>query len=254
MNIVLAIISTRRPGNVKFIQDLCKGHSCHWFVNNNEGDAYKAAGADWVLECGTNICSARNTALEYASRFKLPCVQISDDLRSIKQIFIDVSGKRETKFVTVEYACNLLVEQMQKHDAYFGGVAVTNNPLNYSGEDVSTDKLIVNDLICLMPGCAAFDEQLALKEDYDMCVRQLLDKNRIVRLNNILCDFPHRQNEGGANAYRNEITEAAATSALMAKWPKYIVPHKTRPGQVSLNYKAINDKLNGIEPVDMFNL
>lgn len=246
----LSIISTKRPQNVRFMQDLCKPFTCAWFVNNGERQQYMDAGADVVYESGTNICSARNMAIMLADG--KPCIQISDDLRSIKKIQTDSGGKRATVFVDIPYSVNFLLDEMEKYGAYFGGMAINNNPLNYTGVDVSTNKLIVNDFICAMPGPYKFDEDLALKEDYDMCVRQLLDGNSIVRCNNILCDFPHRQNEGGANTYRNTETEDAATKKLMAKWPKYIIPHKTRPGQVSLDYRALEKRKNGIEPTNLF--
>lgn len=251
-NFFLAIISTKRPQNVKFIQEqLCKGIKCYWYVNEGEAGEYFRSGANFVYEAGTNICHARNLAIKMAWDVKLPCIQISDDLRNVKQVSIE-NNKRNSIFIDVPFAIERLIGEVKKYNAYFGGVAINNNPLNYTGQDVSTDKLIVNDFICLMPGANYFDEKLALKEDYDYCVTELLDGRKIVRLNNILCDFPHRQNEGGANTYRNDTTEAAATRALMAKWPKYIIPHKTRPGQVSLDYKAIQRRISGTEPTSLF--
>jgi hypothetical protein len=248
----LAIISTKRPGNVTFMQKLCEPFECHWYVNYGEEQDYKEAGAKYIWSGGNNICYARNLAIQRATMVNLPCVQISDDLRSIRRIRLDVSGKRVIKLSNVAETVNELISQLKKHNAFFGGVAINNNPLNYTGEDVSTDKLIVNDFICMMPSLYRFDESLALKEDYDMCVFQLLEGHKIIRLNNILCDFPHRTNPGGANTYRNDATEDAATRAIMAKWPKYIIPHKTRPGQISLDYKAIERRLKGQEPTSLF--
>lgn len=250
----LSIISTKRSQNVQFIQSLCKGLNCNWFVNTGEGSDYINAGAHATYESGDNICAARNMAISLAGADNMPCIQISDDLKSVKKLTVDSSGKRHLEFIDIAYVCVLLISELKKHNANFGGVAINNNPLNYTGIDVSTNKLIVNDFICVMPGTYIFDEELALKEDYDMCVRQLIDGNKIIRLNNILCDFPHRQNDGGANTYRNESTESAATRALMAKWPKYIVPHKTRPGQVSLDYRAIEKRIKGIEPENLFGI
>lgn len=95
------------------------------------------------------------------------------------------------------------------------------------------------------------DPATALKEDYDMNVYMALNGG-IARCNNLLCMFPHRGNAGGANTYRNEATEAAANAAVMAKWPKYLIPHKTRPGQISIDYKAIERKIKGAEPTSLF--
>jgi hypothetical protein len=238
-NFHLAIISTGRPQNVEFMQKLCEPFQCNWYVNNGEADVYRFAGANFVFESGTNICQARNLALEHAFENALPCIQISDDLRSIKQIYLDEASKRKTEFVTVEYVCKRLVWSLQQTKLIYGGVAVSSNPLNYTGEDVSTDKLIVNDFICVMPSDYRFDEDLALKEDYDMSILNLLEAGGVLRLNNVLCDFPHRQNKGGANIYRNDNTEGIATQKLLAKWPQFVKMNPRRPGQVLLNYPAI---------------
>jgi len=244
MDFHLAIISTSRPQNVEFMQSMCEPYKCHWYVNLGEYQAYEDAGAHVINECALNICHARNQAIKDADELGIPCIQISDDLRNIKSIIIDSNGKRKTQFETVNNICNELIHQLHENNLFYGGVAISSNPLNYTGVDTSIDKLIVNDFICLMPGAGLFDEALALKEDYDMSIRQLLGCGGIARLNNILCDFPHRQNNGGANTYRNDSTEAEATKKLLAKWPNFVRMNPRRPGQVLLNYKAIREYKN----------
>lgn len=235
------------------MQTMCDPYQCHWYVNTGEYEAYEAAGAHVVNECGTNICQARNEAIKDADIMGWPCIQISDDLRNMKSIYIDVDGKRKTTFESVKNICNELLHMMWAHSCLYGGVAVSNNPLNYNGEDFSTDKLIVNDFICLMPGAGLFDETLALKEDYDMSIRHLLGAG-VLRLNNVLCDFPHRQNKGGANTYRDDSTEGEATRKLIAKWPDFVRMNPRRPGQVLLNYKAIREFKDSQNKNKLFNL
>lgn len=252
-NFHLAIISTKRPENVEFMQKLCEPLECHWYVNEGERDVYLNAGAHYVNDMATNICEARNNALNAAAFKNLPCIQISDDLRSIKRIWLGSNGKRKTEFETVQNVCNEMVHRLQETNLIYGGVAVSNNALNYTGEDISTDKLIVNDFICMMPSNYRFDEALALKEDYDMSIRQLIEVGGVLRLNNVLCDFPHRQNKGGANEYRNDISEAYANEMLLKKWPNFVKMNPRRFNQVLLNYPAIRaHKTN--KPNNLFNL
>lgn len=249
-NIRLAIISTGRPGNVPFMKKFCAPYKCHWYVNDGERQAYMDAGADIVQECGNNISEARNAALRNAWGNELISCQLSDDIRSIK--YID----KNTKPKIIEFDTALTI--MHRVLAYglkktkIVGVAPTDNALNYTGEDVSDGKLVGFSLFLYAPTGPLFDPAVALKEDYDMNIQHIIDGNAILRCNTLLCNFPHRQNEGGANTYRNDSTEAAATRALMAKWPKYIIPHKTRPGQVSLDYRALEKRKNGIEPTSLF--
>lgn len=252
-NFHLAIISTGRPGNVEFMQKLCEPLECHWYVNNGERSVYEFAGAQHVHDMATNICEARNNALNAAAFMNAPCIQLSDDLRSIKTISLGADGKRKTTYDTVKNVCNEMIFRLQETGLIYGGIAVSSNPLNYNGEDESTDKLIVNDFICMMPSKYRFDENLALKEDYDMSIRQLIEVGGVLRMNNVLCDFPHRQNKGGANDYRNDITEGEATKKLLAKWPNFVKMNSRRPGQVLLNYPAIRS-YKASKPNNLFNL
>jgi hypothetical protein len=225
---------------------MCEPHKCHWYVNTGEYEVYINAGAHSVAECGTNICQARNAAILQADELGLPCIQISDDLRNIKEYYFNHFGEKKFNFLTVYDVISRLLFQIQGTGLFYAGVAVSSNPLNYTGENFTTDKLIVNDFVCLMPGAGLFDETLALKEDYDMSIRHLLS-NGVLRFNNILCEFPHRQNKGGANTYRDDSTEGEATKKLIAKWPNFVKMNPRRPGQVLLNYKAIRESKNNTQ-------
>lgn len=234
----LSIMSHARPNNVKFMQKMCEPFICNWYVINGEEQDYINAGAHNVFGCPPGISIARNIAMEHAFTLGLPSIQISDDLRNIKQIHLD-NGKRITQFVTVEKVADMLIWALTQSKFFYGGVAVTSNALNYTGTDVTFDKLVVCDFNCFLPGCMSFDNNLKQKEDYDMTVRQLLEHGGVVRLDNVLCDFPHRNNAGGANTYRNFDTEKLAMEELIKKWPFYFKLHRTRENQVSLDTKRI---------------
>lgn len=234
----LSIMSHARPNNVAFMQKACAPFIVNWYVIKGEEQEYLDAGAHKVFGCDAGISIARNLAMDHAFAYNLPSIQISDDLRNIKKIRLE-DGKRVTEFVTVEYVADLLIQELTGRKLFYGGVAVTSNPLNYTGDDITTDKLVVCDFNCFMPGCVPFDTDLKQKEDYDMTVRQLLEHGGVVRLDNILCDFPHRNNAGGANTYRNFETEKLAMEELIRKWPFYLKLHRTRENQVSLDTKRI---------------
>lgn len=238
------MISHKRPFNVKKITELIG--PCTFFVNIGESEDYIKAGAEAVIECGTNICHARNKAILCAQAIGLPSIQVSDDLKSLKQVRMKEDGEnREVWHVDFEHVCRTMLNELERTRFFYGGVAVTTNRLNYTGEDFSHDKLIVCDLICIMPGPYKFDEDMALKEDYDLSISQLLEVGGLVRCNQFLCDFPHRDNDGGANTYRNSQTEDAATQKLYSKWGPLVKKHPTREGQIALNYTAIKDRRAG---------
>lgn len=241
INAHVAVISHKRESNIHKIQDFVG--DCTFYVNVGERLNYLNAGAATVLSAGTNICEARNKAIDDAVALGVPSIQISDDLKSISLLKMVNGRVAKTKICFEEVAIQMICE-LKRKNFLFGGVAVSTNTLNYTGIDFSYDKLIVNDFICMMPSKYRFDVELALKEDYDMTIRQILEVGGVVRMNNIICDFPHRENIGGANEYRDAASELLATKKLMEKHPYTIVNHKTRPGQVALNYKAIREPKN----------
>jgi hypothetical protein len=249
INAWVAVISHKRTENIQKIQEVL-GCGVTFYVNKGCGAEYEGAGAERVVECGHDIVSAHNRATIEAWHNKLPSWHISDDLKKITQIKL-LDGKRVITPTTFNEVANDIQRAIDMNEAVYGAVAVNSNPLNYTGEDYSFDKLIVNDMFCIWPNAdeaieaALFDPAVALKEDYDMCIRQLVAGRPIIRANKYLCDFPHRQNAGGANTYRNTETEDAATQALYNKWGSLIKKHATRPGQISLNYKEIEQYKRG---------
>lgn len=249
LNAWIAVISHKRTENIPKIQEIL-GCGVTFYVNKGCGPEYEAAGAERVVECGEDIVAAHNMATIQGWANKVPSWHISDDLKRITEISL-VEGKRVITPITFNEVAEDIMSAMGFENAIYGGIAVNNNPLNYTGEAYSYDKLIVNDMFCVWPDPrgpveeALFDPGVALKEDYDMCIRQLVAGRPIVRANKYLCDFPHRQNAGGANTYRNTETENAATAALYKKWGECIKKHPTRPGQISLNYKAIDQYRRG---------
>lgn len=242
INAHIGVISHKRPFNVEKIREIIG--ECTFFVNVGEKQSYIDAGAKYVIECGDNICQARNTAIREARKNNLPSIQVSDDLRSLKKVQLK-EGKHIVEQVTFEYVCATMLNELKRMNYFYGGVAVTTNRLNYTGDDFSYDKLIVCDLICVMPSKYEFDENMALKEDYDLTISQLVSVGGVVRCNQFLCDFPHRDNKGGANTYRDNSTEQIATDKLYAKWDSCIKKHATREGQISLNYQEISLRKGG---------
>ena len=234
----IAVISHKRPQNIKPIQEIIG--ECTFFVNHGELGTYMDAGATHAIECGTNICQARNSAIKYARAMNVPSIQVSDDLRSLKSVVLE-EGKYIVEEATFSQVVNVMIDELRVKNYFYGGVAVTTNRLNYTGVDFSYDKLIVCDLVCIMPSKYYFDEHMYLKEDYDMTITQILEVGGVVRCNQFLCDFPHRDNEGGANTYRTSEAELDATMRISEKWGELIKKHPTRDGQISLNYKAIKE-------------
>lgn len=228
----LAVISTKRPDNVLKLSQ--KIGNATWYVNEDEVDRYKDKGAEFVVGCEKNISAARNQATMDARSKGLISVQCSDDLVSI--LFGGPEGFYKINF---QRAVEELLRTKQQHNGNYGGCAVTGNRLNYTGIDVRLQKFVPCDLIYVAQDCPLFSVELALKEDYDICLELITGGGVVTRNDNVICTFPHRENKGGANTYRNSKTEDAVTKKMFEKWGDLIVPHRTRPGQISMNYPKL---------------
>lgn len=240
LGVFVSVISHKRPQNIQKIVSLIGG--CTFFVNNGEKESYIAEGAKSVIESGDNICAARNRAIIEANKLGVPCIQVSDDLRYLRKIYFpEGEDKRQVCPIDFEEVVLAMVKELKRKKFYYGGVAVTSNRMNYrKGVDFDYDKLIVNDLICIMPDCPwVFDEYVALKEDYDFTLTNILLNGGVVRCNQFFGQFPHRENDGGANLYRNTSSESEANKKIIEKWGDFIKLHHSRENQISFNYSAI---------------
>lgn len=242
----MAVISTKRPERVAPMLQVLGSIISTWYVSEGEEEAYISAGlpTDRVKGCLKNISAARNSALKDARIHNACSIQSSDDLRSVKTPFLS-EGKYQRKRITVQDAISHLLRTSQITKRVYGGVALTSNVQNYRGESVSLDKFVACDLILVGPSCSLFDETVALKEDYDMTLTAMMTHGGVFRCENVLCDFPHRDNAGGANTYRTAEAEKAVTQRLFKKWGDLIALHPTRQGQIILNYSKIKRIFRG---------
>jgi hypothetical protein len=82
---LFCIISKGRPANVAKMQTLFEGTGIYptWVVGAGEEEAYTKGGAKSVVE-GGKLCASRNKAITLALAAGKWCVQLSDDLSSVK--------------------------------------------------------------------------------------------------------------------------------------------------------------------------
>lgn len=231
LGVHLGIISHLRPGNVRPMQALVGPAT--WFVGKGEADVYRQAGAADVVEGGA-LCRSRNMALASAWSNDYPSMQLSDDLKRVQQI-----TQPSMKVVPIPFAqaAASLLAGMRDARAMLAGAAVTSNKLNFNAkEPVSYGKFILGDFIIVEPCDLFFDENLRLKEDYDYTLQHLKQFERVFRMNDIMPDFVHRSNTGGACAIRTPGTEQEAIAYLKAKHPGCIVDNPKRPNEIFLRW------------------
>ena len=226
-----AIISSRRPDRVPEMQR--HAPDCTWFVGNGEANDYRMNGAIKVVESG-GLCESRNAALETAFKQGLPCVQLSDDLKSIKK----AHDKKNIEPYSLNKACKEMLHLGKTYKAKLVGVAPTANAFYYNPLQPFKQKaFIVGDMIMVFPCDHRFDENLLLKEDYDFTLKHLQKEGKVLRVNFILAEFAHRTNKGGAVSYRTSMLEKTCIAYLKRKWGKLIRDNPRRPDEILLNLK-----------------
>lgn len=229
----VAVVSSGRPGNVPAMEAHLAGLGPTWYVGTDEAGDYRYAGADRVVEAG-GLIDARNAALDAAGR--LPCVQLSDDLRRMG--WATGTTRDSVAPLTVAAAVDRLLAAMAEHGAQLAGAAPTDNPY-FAKPRVHTSAFIVGDFIVVAASCPLrFDPALRLKEDYDYTLQHLAAVGRVARLDQLLATFVHRTNRGGAVAYRTPDAEQQAIEYLQAKWPACIRPNPRRPNEVLMRWRA----------------
>jgi hypothetical protein len=226
----IAIISHARPLNVVKMQRHLDGLPCTWYVASEDIDLYTRAGAQMVIASG-GLINSRNRALDDAGDNL--CLQLSDDLQAVKQ----ATRTSQSKPMTLAAAMGLMVNALQASPFYLCGTAPTDNDFYYSPARRIGSGFIVGDMILVKPCPLRFDGQLRLKEDYDYTLQHMRYYGGVLRMNEILCSFQHRDNAGGAVEYRNSDLERDSIRYLRRKWGNLIKDNPKRPDEILLNLK-----------------
>lgn len=229
--IYISIISSKRPERVGAMN--LHAPMATWFVGKGEREIYLNAGAKNVIESG-GLCESRNAALEAAFGLGLPCLQLSDDLKKVKK----AHSKTHTQEIQLIDAVNEICFIGKKTGAKLCGVAPTSNPYFYNPEKPYKNKaFIVGDMILVFPCEVRFDEKMRLKEDYDFTLNHLKKYGKVLRVDNILAEFMHRSNKGGAVSYRTSQMENESIAYLKKKWGKAIRENPRRKDEILINTK-----------------
>lgn len=201
-----------------------------WFVKPGEGDAYRAAGAQRVVEVPGGVSAARNAALEDAFASGCASLQLSDDLVNVK---LTRDGK-QVALSSVAEAAELMVQELANSGLMLAGVAPTSNAF-YFHRWASRNVFIVGDLILVAPCALRFDEALPCKEDYDYTVQHMQRFGGVVRLDGVLASFKHRTNAGGVCGPERPAMEKVAIARLMEKHPGFFRLNPRRENEILMN-------------------
>lgn len=233
----VAVISARRPDAVAAMAPFLARVPSEptWYVDAASEAAYRSAGAASIVVAGDgSLVASRNAALDAAFAAGVPCVQLSDDLRSLRAIA--ARGGPPYAF-DLDLAIRALLDGLHESGAYLAGAAPTANPF-YASPTLALRHFIVGDFMVVRPSPLRMDPRAELREDYDFTLQHLSRFGSVARLDWVLAEFAHRGNAGGAVSTRAEDPgrNAAVNAYLLAKWPGCLRPNPRRPGEVLLSW------------------
>lgn len=224
----LTVISARRPENVGPMTELLQWPAT-WYVPPDDVVAYAE---QCEFHGGTalgvlGLSGARNAALDDAFNQTYTCVQFDDDLKSVKQLH---NGKAYD--IAPQDALEEMENRLYLSDYKLCGVAPTNNAY-FASKSNSDNLFVIGSMMMIEPSEPRFDTTMKLKEDYAFTADHILTYGGVLRCNDIIPDFKHYTNKGGAVDVRNDEVEAEMCRYLVKRYP----------GMIRLNSKRKNEVL-----------
>jgi hypothetical protein len=206
--LLVCVVSHARE---KVIPEFYDRENWVYIVGNGEGENYRQAGFRQVIE-GGSLIDSRNTALDLADKENKRCLQLSDDLG---KIFL--GENQVTLNELIKYAYDFSV----RFDIPLLGINPVFNKF-YQRETV-TNGFVIGDFTLTKPNTGIrYDRNVRLKEDYDFTLQYLAKYKSAKRLNNVICEFKHYANKGGAVEYRTDDLEKQTVEYLEKKWGKAV--------------------------------
>lgn len=250
MNISICCPSYKRP-EVKTLKYL---PNCKIYIDETDKKEYVRQNPEAniiVCENGIqgNVARVRNYILdkEFQGGADVVCI-VDDDLQGIFRFNVDEKTKFGYKREKIEY----LEEFIEKYSIIceeFGyklwGVNCNSDALSYRHYiPFSLTSIILGPFCVHLKNDIRYDENLPLKEDYDLAIQHLNKYRGILRLNfaHYICE--QSTNKGGCASIRNMKREKEQFELLQKKWGSEIVKQdKSNKGktkkQKSFDYNPI---------------
>lgn len=228
----LTVISAGRPGNVHNMFNLIGPAT--WYVPDDQWREYSKAqhemGGSSQIGKGsdTNVCHARNRAMEDAFKDGLPCVQLDDDMKWIKQVEFGAGDEKNVaKWCAPEQAIGMIAQELERTDYKLAGTAPTNNPF-FSNLQVHTRAFVRSPLWVIKPNELRLDEQFLVKFDYDYTLQHIHQLGGVCRVDGFVTEFDYGKQKGGHVDTRTLETQHEAIRRLEKKWGNRVIRRNPR--------------------------
>lgn len=232
MNISINIPSWHRPNGVKTLDYI--PFATVW-VDESEYDDYKKANPEAnIISCPKgiqgNLCRVRNYIIknQLVTGGGDAALIVDDDLYRIERF----SMKNNFGYVREILPTNEIIAFLEKYTLMaqdmgvkFWGINVNCDNMTYRHfTPFSTTSYIGGPFQCFLRGNRCYyDENLPLKEDYDMTLQQLESERAVLRVNYYHYICKQSKQAGGCATYRNRVREQEQFDLLQQKWGSKIV-------------------------------
>lgn len=211
------------------------------YVDHKEYDDYIEANPEGSNIIGVpegvqgNLCRIRNYILDEEFKDGADAVLIIDD--DMKGLYywegLEKIKVTAEQFRQIVYKYSIMAMDM---GVWFWGVNVNSDKIIYREyTPFSFVSYIGGPFQCFInDGGLRYDENLPLKEDYDMTLQQLKKYRRVLRVNKFFYDVKQSEQSGGCATYRNIEREKQQFDMFQRKWGSGIV---RRDSSDALNMK-----------------
>lgn len=228
---------------------------CKVWVDHKEYEDYIKANPgleENIISCPEgiqgNVSRIRNYILdqEFKNGADVVCI-VDDDLKGIYHFEVKDGYAYNDVLVTAEEFLDF-IEKGTILCEDFGfklwGVNLNKDSLNYiHRQPFNTKAIILGPFSCHLKNEIRYDEDLPLKEDYDLAIQHLNKYRGILRLNKYHYNCKQSINPGGCATYRNYDREKQQFEALQHKWGSKIVKQdrtsKSKKEKVNMDYNPI---------------
>ncbi len=245
MKISINIPSHKRP----MVETLRYFSDCKIWVADNELEEYKKQNPDSEIiglgsDSGKNISVIRNHILksEFENGADVVCM-LDDDVKGIyrfekaKYNNYGYVKKEVTDFLGFVERYSRMAQEL---GAYLWGVNLNQDCRSYRHyRPFNTNNIILGPFSCHLKGGGIFyDENIPLKEDYDLALQHLNKHRKILRLNMYHYVCKQSENKGGCAVYRNYDTEKKNFELLQKKWGSEII-REDKSSKKTFDYNPI---------------
>lgn len=227
---------------------------CKVWVDYKEYDDYVKTNPGYeknIISCPEgvqgNVSRIRNYILdqEFKNGVDVVCL-VDDDLKGLYYFeFKDNYAYQSIKLKTENFIDFLEKGSIMCEEFGFKlwGVNLNKDALNYKHcLPFNTKSIILGPFSCHLKGSEIrYDENLPLKEDYDLAIQHLNKYRGILRFNKYHYNCKQSINKGGCATYRNRDKEKEQLDLLIKKWGSNIVKKdKTNKGKKEKMYEDYN--------------